>query len=82
MADSFTGQQGQCLAFIDSYMVMHGRAPVEADLQRFFRTTPPTIHQMILKLEEKGFISRIPGQARSIRLLIDPDDIPRLKRPR
>jgi DNA-binding MarR family transcriptional regulator len=61
---------------------VHGRAPAEADLQRFFQTTPPTIHQMILKLEEKGFISRVPGQARSIRLLIDPDEIPRLKRPR
>jgi len=80
MKDRFTEKQGQYLAFIDSYMVMHGRAPAEADLQRFFGTTPPTIHQMILKLDEKGLISRIPGQARSIRLLIDPDEIPRLKR--
>ena len=82
MADRFTEKQGQYLAFIESYMIMHGRAPAEADLQRFFRTTPPTIHQMILKLEEKGFISRIPGQPRSIKLLIDADQIPRLKRPR
>jgi DNA-binding MarR family transcriptional regulator len=82
MADRFTEKQGQYLAFIDSYTMVHGRAPAEADLQRFFQTTPPTIHQMILKLEEKGFISRVPGQARSIRLLIDPDEIPRLKRPR
>jgi len=59
-------------------MVMHGRAPEEADLQRFFGATPPTIHQMILKQEEKGLISRIPGQAISIILLIDPDEIPRL----
>jgi DNA-binding MarR family transcriptional regulator len=81
MADRFTEKQGQYLAFIDSYMTMHARAPAEADLERFFRTTPPTIHQMILKLEEKGFISRVPGQARSIRLLIDPDELPRLKRP-
>jgi repressor LexA len=36
---------------------------------------------MILKLEEKGFISRVPGQARSIKLLVDPDEIPRLNRP-
>ncbi len=35
---------------------------------------------MILKLEEKGFISRAPGQARSIQLLIEPDEIPRLER--
>jgi len=82
MADRFTEKQGQYLAFIDSYMTMHGRAPAEADLQRFFRTAPPTIHQMILKLEEKGLISRVPRQARSVKLLIDPDEIPRLKRPR
>jgi len=81
MPAKFTEKQGQYLAFIDSYMVMHGRAPAEADLERFFRTTPPTIHQMILKLEEKGLISRTPGQARSTRLLVEPDDIPRLKRP-
>ena len=82
MPDRFTEKQGQYLAFIDSDITMYGRSPSEADLRRFFRKTPPTIHQMILKLEEKGFISRIPGQARSIQLLIDPDEIPRLKRPR
>jgi SOS-response transcriptional repressor LexA len=82
MVDKFTEKQGQYLAFIESYMVMHGRAPAEAELQRFFGTSPPTIHQMILKLEEKGLISRIPGQPRSIKLLIDGAQIPRLKRPR
>jgi SOS-response transcriptional repressor LexA len=82
MTDRFTEKQGQYLAFIESYMVMHGRAPAEAEMQRFFGTTPPTIHQMILKLEEEGFISRIPGQLRSIKLLIDADQIPRLKSPR
>ena len=79
MTTSFTEKQGQYLAFIGNYTTMHGCAPAEADFQRFFQTTPPTVHQMILRLEEKGFISRIPGQARSIRLLIDPDELPRLK---
>jgi len=81
MADRFTEKQGQYLAYIYNYTIMSGRPPAEADLERFFRTSPPTIHQMILKLEEKGFISRVPGQARSIRLLIDPEEIPRLNRP-
>ncbi len=82
MPNRFTLKQGQYLAFIDSYITMYGRSPSEADLQRFFRTTPPTIHQMILKLEEKGFISRVPGKSRSIQLLINPNEIPRLKRPK
>ena len=81
IADKFTAKQGQYLAFIYNYTVMYGKAPAEAELQQFFRTTPPTIHQMILKLEEKGLISRVPGQARSIKILVDPDEIPRLMQP-
>jgi DNA-binding MarR family transcriptional regulator len=72
----FTEKQGQYLAFIYNYSKIHGRAPAEADLERHFKTTPPTIHQMILKLEEKGLISRVPGQPRSIRLLIQPEKLP------
>ena len=60
---------------------MYGRAPAEADLQRFLRSTPPTVHQMILKLEEKGLISRVPGEARSVKLLVGREEIPRLNRP-
>jgi SOS-response transcriptional repressor LexA len=82
MTERFTKKQGEYLAFIESYTIMHGRAPAEADLERFFRTSPPTIHQMILKLEERGLISRTPGQPRSIKLLIDGAEIPKLKRPR
>ena len=81
MPDRFTEKQGQYLAFIDSYVTMYGRPPAETDLQRFFRTTPPTVHQMILKLEEKGLISRVPGEARSIKLLVGREEIPRLKQP-
>jgi len=81
MSHRFTEKQGQYLAFIYNYTVMFGRAPAEADLQRFFRSTPPTIHQMIVKLAERGLISKTPGAPRSIRLLVDPDEIPRLVPP-
>jgi repressor LexA len=74
----FTEKQGQYLAFIYNYLKIHGCAPAEADLERHFKKTPPTIHQMILKLEEKRLISRVPGQPRSIRLLIEPEELPRL----
>jgi repressor LexA len=76
MPGSFTSKQGQYLAFIYNYEVMFGKAPAESDLGHFFLTSPPTIHQMILKLAEKGLITRTPGQARSIELLVDPDEIP------
>jgi repressor LexA len=81
MAERFTAKQGQCLAFIYNYSVMFGQGPAEADLQRFFGTSPPAIHQMLVALTEKGWISRIPGMPRSIQLLVDPEEIPRLERP-
>ena len=79
MTQQFTEKQGQYLAFIYNYTKIHGRAPAEADLERYFRVSPPTIHQMILTLEQKGLISRVPGQARSIRLLVPASEIPRLE---
>jgi DNA-binding MarR family transcriptional regulator len=82
MAERFTAKQGQYLAFIYNYRVMFGRPPAEADLQRFFGTTPPTVHQMLQKLEDRKLIRRTPGQARTIEVLVDPDEIPRLVRPK
>ena len=48
----FTDLQGQYLAFIQTYTTLHGVAPAEADMQRFFRVTPPTVHRMVLALEQ------------------------------
>jgi DNA-binding MarR family transcriptional regulator len=74
--EAFTPLQGQYLAFIHAYSRVNGRPPSEADLQRHFRVTPPTVHQMVLTLERKGFISRKPGQARSIQLLVAASALP------
>jgi DNA-binding MarR family transcriptional regulator len=75
---SFTPKQGQYLAFIHAYTQVLGRAPAEADLQRFFRVTPPSVHQMVLTLERAGLIRRQPGVARSIRVLVQPEALPAL----
>ena len=45
----YTKKQGQYLAFIHHYTVVHSRPPAESDLQAFFGVTPPTVHQMILR---------------------------------
>jgi SOS-response transcriptional repressor LexA len=76
---AFTDKQGQYLAFIHAYTLVIGRPPAEADMQRFFAVTPPSIHQMVLTLERQGFIRRHPGVARSIQLLIDPEILPKLQ---
>lgn len=68
-----TEKQGQYLAFIHSYTAAHGRPPSEAEMQRKFRAAPPSVHRMIVRLEENGWIARTPGQARSIRVLVSTD---------
>jgi DNA-binding MarR family transcriptional regulator len=74
----FTAKQGQYLVYIHYYTKIHGRPPAEADLQRFFRVTPPVVHQMIKTLEAHGFIQRQPGIARSIRLRLTRAQLPDL----
>jgi len=75
-AQAFTEKQGQYLAFIYTYARMFGRPPAEADMQRHFQVTPPTVHQMIVTLERNGLIRRQPGVARSIQILVAPKDLP------
>ena len=76
---SFTAKQGQYLAFIHHYTKIHRQAPAESDLQRYFRVSPPSIHEMIKTLERNGLIEKTPGQARSIRLCVKPEHLPELK---
>jgi DNA-binding MarR family transcriptional regulator len=78
MNTRFTEKQGQYLAFIHYYTKLNRRPPAEADMQRYFRVTPPTVHQMVVSLEANGFIDRVPGQGRSIRLLIPRGELPDL----
>lgn len=76
--NAFTKLQGQYLAYIATYMKLHRRPPAEADLQKFFGVTPPSVHNMILTLEKRGLISRTPGRARSIEVLVSQDQLPAL----
>ena len=78
MAPRYTEKQGQYLAFIYYYAKLHGRAPSEADIQGYFKVSPPTVHQMILSLEKQRYIERTLGQARSIRLLLARERLPDL----
>lgn len=79
IAPSFTAKQGQYLAFIYNYMKIHRQAPAESDLERYFQVSPPSVHEMIKTLERNGLIERTPGQARSIRLCVQPEHLPRLE---
>jgi DNA-binding MarR family transcriptional regulator len=75
----YTPLQGQYLAFIYAYTTIHRRPPAEADMQAFFRVTPPSVHQMVVQLERLGLIRRTPQTPRSIELLVAPASLPLLE---
>ncbi len=79
MTERYTARQGQYLAFIYYYSKIHRQPPAEGDMQRYFRVSPPTVHQMLVKLDDQGLIEREPGKARSIRLLLTRDELPDLE---
>ena len=78
-APRFTPKQGQYLSFIYYYIKLNRIAPAEADFARYFQVSAPSVHQMIKKLEADGWISRTPGQARSIKLRVSRDQLPDLE---
>jgi hypothetical protein len=79
--DGPTQRQGQFLAYIQEYMLRNqGLAPTHLEFQRFFQLTPPSVNSMLKRLDQKGFIRRIPGRPRAIQLNIDPELIPELDR--
>ena len=67
-APPFTDKQGQYLAFIYAYSRIFRQPPAEADMQRHFQVSPPSVHQMVLTLERAGLIRRTPGVARSVEI--------------
>jgi DNA-binding MarR family transcriptional regulator len=77
----FTPTQGQYLAFIDAYTRVNLRPPAEADIQRRFAVSPPSVHQMVLALERAGLIRRQPGMPRSIEVIVPPQGLPVLEMP-
>lgn len=75
----YTERQGQYLAFIHAYAKVNARAPAQVDMQRFFAVTAPSVHQMLLTLERRGFLRRTPGRARAVEILVAPEDLPVLR---
>lgn len=75
----FTQKQGQYLSFIYYYIKLNRRSPAEADIQRYFKVSAPTVHQMVVKLVDIGLIRKESGTARSIQILIAPEYIPQLE---
>lgn len=75
----FTKKQGQYLAFIHLYRKLNRQGPAELDIAKYFRVSPPSVHQMVVKLDELGLITREPGVSRSMRVAIPASEIPDLE---
>jgi repressor LexA len=75
----YTKKQGQYLAFIHYYTKLNRQPPAEADIQRFFQVSAPNVHQMVVRLEERGFITKVAGKARSIKILLPREELPDLE---
>jgi Mn-dependent DtxR family transcriptional regulator len=75
----YTHKEGQYLAFIHYYTKLNAQPPAEADMQRYFQRSAPSVHQMVLTLERKGLIVREPGRARTIRNTLERRDLPDLE---
>jgi repressor LexA len=78
LAVTFTRRQGQFLAFIHQYRMLHRQGPDEADLGAYFRATSPSVRQMLGKLEALRLIARDPGAPRSIRVTVPAEKLPAL----
>jgi len=79
MLPDYTPRQGEYLAFIYYYTKLNGQPPAEHDMARYFGVSAPSVHQMVVTLEKRCLIRRTPGQARSIKLLLEREQLPDLE---
>jgi repressor LexA len=49
---------------------IHGVPPAEADIQRYFNVSAPSVHSMIVTLDKRRLIRGTSGAGRSIQLLL------------
>jgi hypothetical protein len=44
---NWSEKQAHYLAFIYNYTKIHGKSPTEAEMQRYFKVTPPRSHKRV-----------------------------------
>jgi repressor LexA len=72
----YTKRLGQYLPFIQCFTKLNGVPPAEIDMQRYFRVSAPSVHEMVAAVEAKGLISRLSGQPPTIRVQLPVEEIP------
>ena len=70
-------KQGQYLAFIYACSRIFRQPPAEADMQRHFQVSPPSVHQMaLLTLERAAPHQADPGRRAQHWILVEPEGPP------
>lgn len=65
-----TKQQAKLMRFLDEYLKAHGYARSFEEMKNGVGLRSKSgIHRIILALEERGFIRRLPDRARAIEIL-------------
>ena len=72
----FTARQGEYLAFIHRFTLKHGVAPSFEEIAAHLGTSAPSVNGMIKMLERHALLSRVPGVARSLRVLVPTSLLP------
>ncbi len=73
---TFTQRQGMVLAFIHAFVQRRGMAPSYEEIAGHFGISSPSVNGMIKTLERRGLLSRVPGVARSLRVLVPAAELP------
>jgi SOS-response transcriptional repressor LexA len=70
-----TTRQREYLSFIKAFTDRWGVPPSFEEIGRHFETTAPSVNGMVKTLEARGFLSRVPGAARTLRVLVADRDL-------
>jgi hypothetical protein len=68
--DTPTARQAEYLRFIRAFTDRWGVPPSFEEIGRHFMTTAPSVNNMIKTLEARGFLTRVSGQARTLRVIV------------
>ena len=68
--DTPTARQAEYLNFIRAFTDRWGVPPSFEEIGRHFMTSAPSVNNMIKTLEARGFLTRVPGQARTLRVIV------------
>lgn len=77
----YTPEQGQYLAYIFHFTKVNYRLPTDLDVQRYFRVSRAAVHEMILSLENAGWVFRSREHPGSIAIMLKRDHLPELNNP-